>query len=79
MAPTDTSKTLAQMVHDAMDCAEEQGFGENMRVETATDIAINILDYNVVIFEAAQSGDIPAPSVMDVIPHVESWRAARAN
>lgn len=60
---------LKKAVHDALDNAEENGYGDESRNDTLENVAINLMDYDYDIGEAQVS-------VMDLIPHIETWRKA---
>lgn len=61
---------LKKAVFDAMDAAVENGYGQDMLLDTTENVAINLIDYDYDIGEVQ-------PAVMELIPHIEAWRAAR--
>lgn len=63
---------LRELIHAALDNAYEGGYGDEMLTDTVDNVVISLIDYDADIGELR-------PDVMDVIPHVESWRTSRAN
>lgn len=66
------SDDLNRLVFAAMDAADENGYGHDNRNDSLENVAIDLIDYDYDIGELR-------PAVMDLIPHIEAWRAARAN
>lgn len=58
---------LRKLVWAAMTNGVRNGYAEEMLYDSEEDVAINLLDYDAEI--AALN-----LSVMDLIPHIESWR-----
>ena len=66
------AKELKELVFEAMDNAVDNGFFADMTGDTPENVAIDLLDYDADI-----GGMKPDVAVMDLIPHIEAWRADR--
>lgn len=62
---------LKKAVYAALDALMENGYVKIALHSSVDDCAIDLIDYDADI-------EMAGVAVMDVIPHVESWRARRA-
>lgn len=63
---------LETLVHTALNVGCENGYEDECLTHSLENVAINLIDYD------ADIGELH-PDVMDVMPHVESWRKKRAH
>ena len=67
---------VRKLVFEALDNGVAGGHGNEMRQNTVSDEAINLLDYDGDISQiVADEGDIFG--VPDLLPHIEAWAKAR--
>ena len=64
---------LKALVFNALDNALANGYTQTLS-DSVGDVAIELQDYDVDIWEATHSGELENPSVMDLIPFIEEWR-----
>lgn len=66
--------TLRDLVFEALDNAESNEFAKFVREEPARDVAADLMDCDVDIFEAVTQSDAGLDAV---VPLIEEWRKAR--
>lgn len=59
--------TLRDLVFEALDNADENGFGLEARMGPIVDVATDLMDRDACIFDAVKRHT-------ELIPHIEAWR-----